>query len=158
MSRSGYSDDGDYDQWQNIMWRGSVASAIRGKRGQAFLRELLAALDALPEKRLVRNSFEASGEVCALGAIGRARGLDMTRLNAVIEDDEEEYGYGSKVPKVASEAFGIAKAMAAEIMYWNDDCWTSHYDEAPEKRWHRMRKWVAEQIKPTMTAPGEREE
>ena len=48
MSRSGYSDDID-DNWAHIMWRGRVASSIRGKRGQAMLRELLAALDAMPE-------------------------------------------------------------------------------------------------------------
>jgi len=31
MSRSGYSDDfGNDYQWQQIMWRGAVASAIRG--------------------------------------------------------------------------------------------------------------------------------
>jgi len=47
MSRSGYSDDCD-DQWSLICWRGAVKSAIRGKRGQAFLKEMLAALDALP--------------------------------------------------------------------------------------------------------------
>jgi hypothetical protein len=46
MSRSGYSDD--HSEWDLIRWRGAVASAIRGKRGQAFLRELLVALDAMP--------------------------------------------------------------------------------------------------------------
>ena len=38
MSRSGYSDD--LDNWDLIRWRGQVSSAIRGKRGQGFLREL----------------------------------------------------------------------------------------------------------------------
>jgi hypothetical protein len=37
MSRSGYSDD--LENWSLIRWRGAVASAIRGRRGQAFLRE-----------------------------------------------------------------------------------------------------------------------
>jgi hypothetical protein len=37
MSRSGYSDDyGDDEPWQLIMWRGAVASAFRGRRGQPF--------------------------------------------------------------------------------------------------------------------------
>lgn len=46
MSRSGYSDD--IDQWDLICWRGAVASAIRGKRGQAFLLEMWKAMTALP--------------------------------------------------------------------------------------------------------------
>ena len=35
MSRSGYIDDMD-DTWQFIKWRGQVASAIRGARGQGY--------------------------------------------------------------------------------------------------------------------------
>lgn len=35
MSRSGYTDD--CDGWQLIMYRGAVASAIRGARGQRLL-------------------------------------------------------------------------------------------------------------------------
>ncbi|ENQ7660184.1 hypothetical protein ACEQOL_006537 [Pseudomonas aeruginosa] len=38
MSRSGYCDD--LDNWSLICWRGAVSSAIKGKRGQAFLIEL----------------------------------------------------------------------------------------------------------------------
>jgi len=34
MSRSGYVDNGDIEQWDLIRWRGAVASAIRGKRGE----------------------------------------------------------------------------------------------------------------------------
>lgn len=65
MSRSGYTED--CDGWQLIMWRGAVASALRGKRGQAFLKEMLAAFDALPEKKLTQNTLEKDGAVCALG-------------------------------------------------------------------------------------------
>lgn len=63
MSRSGYIDE--LDQWDLIRYRGQVASAIRGKRGQAFLRDLLAALDAMPEKRLIAGTFERDdGDMC----------------------------------------------------------------------------------------------
>ena len=50
MSRHGYSDDCD-NEWRAIMWSGAVKSAIKGKRGQAFLKELLAALDALEKEK-----------------------------------------------------------------------------------------------------------
>ena len=44
MSRSGYGDDyGDDDPLAIGRWRGAVNSAIRGKRGQQTLREILAA-------------------------------------------------------------------------------------------------------------------
>lgn len=53
MSRSGYSDD-----CENIaMWRGVIASATRGKRGQRFFRDLVTALDAMPEKALVAGDW-----------------------------------------------------------------------------------------------------
>lgn len=126
MSRSGYSDD--CDGWELIRWRGAVASAIRGKRGQAFLREVLTALDAMPQKRLIRGELEHDGDVCTLGCLGRARGLTM--------DEVDPYDRVT----VAS-IFGIAEAMAAEIMFVNDD-----WQETPEQRWQRMREWVAEQI------------
>jgi hypothetical protein len=45
MSRSGYSDD--CSGRELVLWRGAVASALRGRRGQAFLRELVDALDAV---------------------------------------------------------------------------------------------------------------
>src|ERR1700722_1111238 len=79
MSRSGYNDD--CEQWALICWRGAVNSAIKGARGQAFLAELIAALDALPEKRLIATELEQEGAVCAIGAVGRARGVDMSKLD-----------------------------------------------------------------------------
>lgn len=138
MSRAGYSDD--LDHWDLIRWRGQVASAIRGKRGQAFLRELLAALDAMPQKRLVAAEFEADGEVCALGCIARARGMDNSQFDP---DDAEEVG----------GKFGIANPLAREIMYENDEfiAWDKFHGrqpDSPEKRWEHMRKWVAERITP----------
>lgn len=132
MSRSGYSDDCN-DQWASICWRGAVKSAISGKRGQAFLKETLVALDALPEPKLIDGELEAGGAVCAIGAVGRARGVNMSKLDP--ENTE----------RVAS-VFGIAEALAREIMYENDDEYRIY--ETPERRFDRMRKWVVSQIKP----------
>ena len=80
MSRSGYVDDVD-DNWDLIRWRGAVKSALRGKRGQAFLKEMIEALDALPEKMLIGNTLEADGMVCAMGAVGLKRGVDMAKID-----------------------------------------------------------------------------
>ena len=131
MSRSGYNEEYD-DEWRLIMWRGAVASAVRGKRGQAFLGEMLAVLDAMPEKRLISDALEAGDQVCAIGAVGKARGLDMSQLNP---DDRE----------TVASAFGISRALAQEIAYENDEAgWGA---ETPERRFERMRRWIASLIR-----------
>lgn len=131
MSRSGYIDDWD-DNWPLICSRGAVKSAIRGKRGQAMLRELLDALDAMPRKRLIEGELEADGEHCALGALGAKRDLAMFDL--------DPYDYGR-----LSECFGVAEALAREVEYVNDEC--GPRDETPEERWKRVRAWVVAQIR-----------
>jgi len=136
MSRSGYSEDYDGTEWDLIRWRGAVTSAIRGRRGQAFLRELLAALDALPEKRLVPNVFEQEGEVCALGAVARARGVNLSDI-----DPEGEFG----CQRIIGARLDIASALAAEIMYENDEQHGRRLD--PKIRFERVRAWVVEQIR-----------
>lgn len=141
MSRSGYSYD--YDPWDNIRWRGQVASAIRGKRGQQLLREAKVALETMPEKRLVTSSFERTdGEVCTLGAVGRARGVDLTPLNKAANPD----GYETPAPcsEEAGAALNIARQMAAEMMYENDE--GGPYRETPEERHARMYRWVVDHI------------
>ena len=55
MSRSGYCDD--LDPLDLGRWRAQVASAIRGKRGQKLLKELLTALDSMPKKELIANEL-----------------------------------------------------------------------------------------------------
>lgn len=136
MSRSGYIDDGD-DQWRAIMWRGAVRKSITGARGQAFLKEMLAALDALPEHRLVAMALEEEGAVCAMGAVGKARGVNMTTV------DPEDW-------TIVAPLFGIASALAREIAFENDE--GSYDPETPEQRWTRMRAWVVSQIEPEAPA------
>lgn len=77
MSRSGYDVDGDTEMWDSIRYRGAVTSAINGFRGQCFLQELRRALDVLPEKKLIVDDLEKDGAVCALGALGKARGRSL---------------------------------------------------------------------------------
>ena len=130
MSRSGYIDDMD-DSWQLIRWRGAVASAISGRRGQAFLKEMLAALDALPEKRLIAHELAQAGEVCAIGAVGKAGDVPMEDI------DPEDYA-------AIACAFGVSEALAREIMFMNDE--GRHY-KTPEDRFARMREWIISKIK-----------
>lgn len=167
MSRSGYSDDYD-DEGRGGLWRGAVASALKGKRGQAALRELLVALDAMPAKELASESLVTEeGAFCTLGVLGHARGIDMTPI------DPEDYD-------AVAKAFGIAPAAVREIVYLNDEYtsdtkwvefeitgpvrpyWPDYGRhvrgvsmpdlEARAKRWAYMRAWVAKQIVPGATS------
>ena len=131
MSRSGYVKDWG-GTWTEICYRGAVASATRGARGQQLFRDMLAALDAMPEKRLIEGDVAQAGGVCALGAVGVQRGMDMSYL-----DPEDAEGMAS--------AFKIAPALAREIAYMNDEA--SWSGENPEQRFRRMGQWVEEQIK-----------
>lgn len=135
--RCGYSDDGE--QLVKNMWRGRVASAMRGKRGQKLLRDCLYALDAMPEKRLIRDELvDETGEVCLLGAVGRARGVaDIAQI------DPTEH-------KILGERFNVAYCMIKEIEFINDDY---GYQETPEKRYQRVRRWLVDNIKITTSPP-----
>lgn len=145
MSRSGYCDD--LDNWSVICGRGAVSSAIKGKRGQAFLIELREALDAMPEKRLIADELEADGQFCALGVLGARRGIDMS-------------GIDPNCRETVAAAFDIAPALAAEIVFENDEYPGSYQRqddgsmkwgrETPEHRWRRMRDWVESSIQATM--------
>jgi hypothetical protein len=134
VSRSGYSDDCSGPEL--ALWRGAVNSAIKGKRGQQFLRELAAAMDAMPEKVLISGELQVDGQYCALGVVGAARGLPMDGID--LDRD------------VMARLFGIAPAMAAEIMFENDDDY-GWKGSAPAERWQYMRNWVASLIAPPGT-------
>lgn len=145
MSRSGYCEHYD-DQWASIRWRGAVKSAARGKRGQVFFTELLAALDSMPAKRLIADDLvreDSTGfeNVCALGALGKARRINMDGLDP--EDSARVAG-----------TFDIADCLAREVVFENDEAWGR---ETPEERWARMRAWVASEIKPQTPSPADRE-
>jgi hypothetical protein len=165
MSRSGYTDDND-DPLAQGRWRQAVKRALHGQRGKALLRELVEALDAMEDKRLYPGSFATpEGEFCTLGVLGAKRGTKMDDLGD--EDDCD--------PATVGQRFGIAPAMAAEIMYMNDECavdewkWVDlefcgpvrphypdwgrhtksvrvHNDNHPRERWQRMRAWAVENL------------
>lgn len=138
MSRSGYSED-----CSNLgLWRGNVERAIRGRRGQAFLREMADALDAMPVKELVADDLVRDSEhVCALGAVAVFRGQDVSKLDIY---DGEEVG----------QTFGIARHLAQEVAYVNDEA-GPRKGETPAERWQRMRAWVSEQLVAPSRLAGE---
>lgn len=130
MSRSGYVDD-IYGP-EMYLYRGVVASAMRGKRGQKFLKELVAAMDSMPEKKLIAHDLiNEQGEVCAIGAFCKAKNIDVKSVD--VECSES-----------VGDLVNIAKQLAAEIEFYNDEM--GPLKETPEARWLRMRKWIAGSI------------
>jgi hypothetical protein len=141
MSRSGYVDElGDIEQRDYAMWRGRVASAMRGKRGQEFLRKCLAALDAMPQKRLIADVLVHGDEVCTLGAAGKA--MNIPGLEKLDPEEHEMLGL----------FFDVAPCLIQEIEFENDEVnrtsWIGdiRVEETPEKRFERMRKWLVDHI------------
>lgn len=158
MSRSGYGDyDGDCESNYYLLYPSIVRRSTKGKRGQQFFRSLVAALDALPEKRLVPNELETqAGAVCALGALGKVRGVDLTKL------DPEDVGS-------VAETFLVSETLVREVTHVNDDEF-EHYTkrvpiywvptaeevwdhgpvlripETPEARYERVLDWARSQI------------
>lgn len=164
MSRAGY--DTDCDGWELIKYRGQVNSALRGMRGLEFLRELVVALEALPEKKLCNGDLQREdGACCALGAVGKLRGIDMTEMDGESMTEDGKLG----------EMFNIANQLVREIEYENDDkewgfVWfgdtslpkkNGQYvdkhgltkeewmDKEDEVRWGRIYIWAQAQIKRT---------
>ena len=138
MSRSGYSEDGCDDQWADIRWRGAVKAALRGKRGQAFLRDFIAALDAMPVKRLAASAWVKGEDACALGVVARARGFE-----AFIETLDPDDDIGAEM---IAPVLNIAPAMAREIIFTNDDA-AGYWNVSPENRWAYMRRWAESQLR-----------
>lgn len=140
MSRSGYSDD--CGGWELIRYRGAVASAIRGKRGQEFMRELLAALDALPEKKLIADALQADGAYCALGSVAHARCLPPHKLDqlAIAMEDADAH--------TIADEFGINEKLAREIMFMNDEYGYGDGKDGTrdELRFRQFRNWVELQL------------
>lgn len=135
MSRSGYHNETE-DYWQWICWRGAVKKAINGKRGQAALKIMLEALDALPEKKLIKNELiTPAGEVCAIGSMAPCYGINLVDIDP--EDNEK-----------LAEIFNIAECLVQEIEFINDEfrSW-SIMEATPEARYEYVRAWVVSHIK-----------
>ena len=150
MSRSGYTDV--EDPLALGRWRQAVNRALHGKRGQALLRELADALDEMDDKRLYPGSFAtADGEFCALGVLAAKRGTQVDDLGDADNCDAVQVG----------QRFGIARAMAAEIMYLNDeyfvDAWKQIEVEicGPMPPNHLCRDWRQRQHRRTVYVPNE---
>ncbi len=129
--RLSYSEEEDYPG-QFGLWQGNCKRSLKGKDGQAELKELRAALLALPEKRLIHGSLiDADGEVCAVGAYARYKGLNLSKFDP--ESDTDDVGIEAGMPKL----------VAWKVVEMND---MELDTETPEKRYEKMLTWVESQL------------
>jgi hypothetical protein len=127
------------------LYRANVERSLRGKAGQARLRELREALLALPVKALEAEIF-AEGErdapkVCALGAWALAKqGGDPTAARAMVPPFGDDH-----VTAQYLKRHGWPKLVVWEAIYQNDE--GSSRVQTPEQRYQFVLAWVEEQIR-----------
>ena len=125
-------------------WAQAVANATKGKRGQAFLRELRKALLAMPDKRLIAGDMiTPTGEVCALGqfAVYKGKAAEL-RQSFIFQNEGEEYTEEEDLSESANWVayrFNVPTCLAFDVAYANDE--EFHYD-TPEARWRLMLQWI----------------
>ena len=130
--RINYSDEEDWPG-QFELWQGNCERSLRGRQGQQELKELKAALLALPDKSLLyKTLYDEEGGVCAVGAYGRHKGLDLTKFDVDSETDE-----------VGIEA-GMPKLVAWKVVEMNDILFDRTF--TPEQRYEGMLAWVESKI------------
>lgn len=130
--RLSYQDEEDYPG-QFDLWQGNCERSLRGKRGQEELSILRDALLEIPEKRLILGSLvDEEGEVCAVGAYARHKGLDLNAFDP--EEDTDAVGVAGGMPRL----------VAWKVVEMND---LSFDHLTPEDRWKMMLEWVDSKLR-----------
>jgi hypothetical protein len=141
LMRINYSEDEDYPG-QFGLWQANCRRSLSGRSGQAALRELEAALLALPSKRLIAGELNDGKDVCAIGALVRyKRHIPV----ADPEDQMEEIGVECGMPRLV--AWKVVELNDVELMGrydYSDDPHGRFVPLTPEGRYIAMLKWVRE--------------
>lgn len=148
----------DEEEWpgQFGLWDANCRRSIKGRKGQAALRELEAALLALPEKRLIADKLEDDeGRVCAIGALAKAKGVTP---KADPDYEMEEVGVELGMPRMVAwkvvaendvtldKVWNVAEGPLAPNDYPYQGGLLLIRDVTPEERYEKMLAWVQEQL------------
>lgn len=154
--RISYSDEEDVPG-QFALWQANCTRSLKGKKGQAALRELEAALLALPDKRLIAEKLiDSDGEVCALGALAKYKGHALVAAKPEDEDEYDEIDLDGEMEEFGVE-LGVPRLVAWKIVERNDVVIDGHYDYStgprgvwvpatPEERYEKILAWVQRQL------------
>jgi hypothetical protein len=148
MSRYSDSVDYGYEPWMEGQAAGALRSAIRGRRGQRLLRDLIAGLDALPVPELAAGSLEdpETGCVCALGAVRLQRGADAVPLRFDPTDPDVDW-------RDLAEPFDISETLADAVVGQNEYYDGDNDEPSRRCRWRSVRDWAVRNL----TTPPEPE-
>lgn len=127
--RISYTDDEDFGG-QFSLQEANVRRSLKGKAGQRELRELEAALVALPEKRLIHGSLvDDDGGVCAIACYAKHKGVSLE----TIDTGDYDVGIGAGMPRL----------VAWKVVALND---LELGGETPENRYIAVLEWVRKQL------------
>lgn len=151
MSRFDFDGDGEEYPGEYALFEANIDRALAGKRGQAILREMKAALEALPHKRLCQGRLADDGEVCVLGAlcVKRLRDTGLTFEEAV-EKAEREYAEmdAQALADTAGSRMKLGFHLAWKTMYANDELGENYKSKTtPEKRFENVMNWINSNLK-----------
>ena len=146
MSRYSDCDDYDLEPWMEGQAAGALQSAIRGRRGQRLLRDLIAGLDALPVPELAAGALEdpETGCACALGVVRRQRGSEAVPLHFDPTDQGAVFDW-----RDLAEPFDISQALANEVIAQNEFISERNDEQSRRRRWlsvSRLGGWAPDYI------------
>ncbi len=139
-----YCDSDDYyEPWMEGQAAGALRSAIRGRRGQRLLRDLIAGLDALPVPELSAGSLEdpETGCVCALGAVRLHRGKQNVPLDFDPTDDDIDWRWLAK-------PFDISQTLSHAVVSANEYADKRNDEDSRRRRWKDVRAWAVSHLLP----------
>ena len=139
MSRYCDNDDYDYEPWMIGQAAGAFRSAIRGRRGQRLLRDLIDGLDALPVPELAAGSLEdpETGCVCALGAVRLQRQRSGYPMLLPFDPTDPDIDW-----RDLAEPFDISETLANAVVSTNEMYSESNSELARRRRWQYVRDWA----------------
>lgn len=142
--RIGYSENEDFPG-QFFLWQANCDRSLSGKAGQRSLRELEAALLALPTKRLVEGEVDNGVDCCAVGALARYK--QITPVTRFPDENMEEVGVECGMPRM----------VAWKVVEMNDVEFGSYARSlTPEQRYHAVLDWVRYRIAAPATTQEEK--
>lgn len=142
--RIGYAEEESFPG-QAELWEANLRRSLEGRKGQQSLRELEAALLALPEKRLIADELESDkGEVCAVGALAKFKHYSGSMSLPEVYDELDEYKVEEAMLAVAKD-LGVPKLVAVAIIQQNDED-AHHHSMTPERRYERLLDWTQQRI------------
>ncbi len=144
---------------QFALWNANCRRSLKGRAGQRELRELEAALLALPEKRLIKDALTDDDDgVCAIACYAKHKGVDLSKFDP--EDESDEVGVAAGMPRLVAWKVVALNDIVLDTVWELADGplnrWEATYqggiplvrDMTAEERYEKVLAWVRAQLQP----------